>query len=129
MAQLCASCNPSEESVHIQFTEDDNIFKFLIDMTNQANITKELIQRDEKSHIVSFCLLKCLIPNKIAKVKVEEVLDSIERQFVVDYFNRSSGNSALKVGKVEKISNRAVQLRFLNELKIVSEKNPQLKLN
>jgi hypothetical protein len=63
------------------------------------------------------------------KVKVEEVLDSIERHFVVDYFNKSSKNPALKVGKVEKISNRAVQLRFLNELKIVSEKNPQLKLN
>lgn len=70
-----------------------------------------------------------MIPDKIVKVKVEEVLDSIEKQFVVEYFNSSSGNPALQVSKVEKISNRTVQLRFLNELKIVSEKNPQLKFN
>lgn len=70
-----------------------------------------------------------MIPDKIVKVKVEEILDSIEKQFVVEYFNSSSGNPALQVSKVEKISNRTVQLRFLNELKIVSEKNPQLKFN
>ena len=60
--------------------------------------------------------------------KVEEVVDPIQKQFVVDYFMKSCGNPGIVVNKVEKISNRPVQRRFLGELQIIREKNPNIKL-
>ena len=48
---------------------------------------------------------------------------------MVDYFGKSCGNPGLKISKVEKISNRSVQKRFLNELAIIREKNPNLRLD
>ena len=71
-----------------------------------------------------------MIPDKKGpKTKVEEVNDPLVRSFVVDYFEKSCGNPGLKVSKVEKISNRSVQRRFLSELQIIREKNPNLRLD
>ncbi len=74
-------------------------------------------------------MLSCLKPEKTVKSRVEKVLESsIEHKFVVDYFKTTSGNLAIKVANVEKIYNKKVQMRFINELKIVQEKNPHLDL-
>ena len=54
---------------------------------------------------------------------ISEIGNSIEFQFVEYFFNNTIATNE-KIIKVEKIKNRNVQSRFLNELKIIKEKNP-----
>ena len=53
---------------------------------------------------------------------ISEIGNSIEFQFVEYFFNNTIATEE-KIIKVEKIKNRNVQSRFLNELKIIKEKN------
>ena len=53
---------------------------------------------------------------------ISEIGNSIEFQFVEYFFNNTIATNE-KIIKVEKIKNRNVQSRFLNELKIIKEKN------
>ncbi len=54
------------------------------------------IKKDDISIRQSFCLLRNLIPDMKSKekVRVELLGESIERSFVVNYFDRSCGNPA-----------------------------------
>ena len=53
---------------------------------------------------------------------ISEIGNSIEFQFVEYFFNNTIATNE-RIIKVEKIKNRNVQSRFLNELKIIKEKN------
>lgn len=58
---------------------------------------------------------------------INEIGNSIERKFVEYFFNNTIMTQE-RVVKVEKIKNRRVQMRFLNELQIIMAKNPTLPL-
>jgi hypothetical protein len=68
-------------------------------------------------------LLDNLIPSGDASPKLSLVTNELERAFVEFCFESSKLPGNQRVIKVEKVSNRSVQLRFMNELKIVQQKN------
>ena len=106
MTQLCTNCNPAEDEVYIQASDDK---KYIVDSSNPAKLSRELIEKDPNSVNVRYCLLKCLVPDKTGlRTKVEEVIDPLVNSFVTDYFTKSCGNPGLRVTKIEKISNRSV---------------------
>lgn len=68
-------------------------------------------------------MLDNLIPNENVAPKVELVTNELERSFVEYCFETSKLPGNQRVVRIEKVSNRSVQLRFMNELKIVQQKN------
>ena len=62
------------------------------------------------------------MPEMNIEHSISEIGNSIEFQFVEYFFNNTIATDE-KIIKVEKIKNRNVQSRFLNELKIIKEKN------
>ena len=66
---------------------------------------------------------------KNKKPSLLDVPESVEKEFIVDYFNKTSGNAGLKVTRVQRVENSRIQRRFMNELKIIREKNPNLRLD
>jgi hypothetical protein len=62
------------------------------------------------------------VPEMNIEHSISEIGNSIEFQFVEYFFNNTIATEE-KIIKVEKIKNRNVQSRFLNELKIIKEKN------
>jgi hypothetical protein len=62
------------------------------------------------------------VPEMNIEHSISEIGNSIEFQFVEYFFNNTIATNE-KIIKVEKIKNRNVQSRFLNELKIIKEKN------
>lgn len=68
-------------------------------------------------------MLDNLIPSENVAPKVELVTNELERSFVEYCFETSKLPGNQRVVRIEKVSNRSVQLRFMNELKIVQQKN------
>ena len=73
--------------------------------------------------VLQFNLLDNLVPSGNATPKLSLVTNELERSFVEFCFDSSKMPGNHRVIKVEKVSNRSVQLRFMNELKIVQQKN------
>lgn len=82
-------------------------------------VSIEIKKENVTKKVLEFNLLDNLVPSSDSTPKLSVVTNELERSFVEFCFDSSKMPGNQRVIKVEKVSNRSVQLRFMNELKIV----------
>ena len=80
------------------------------------------IENTQKFNI-QFNILSNLIPSDTLQTKIVDVSDQLEWAFIKHCFDETKLSNMNKVTRVQKVINTSVQMRFLNELKIVRQKN------
>ena len=121
ISYLCQNC---QEEAPNSFVLKQRGKSFLVVSDNPEELVSiEITKENVTKKVLQFSLLDNLISSGNETPKLSVVTNELERSFVEFCFDSSKLPGNQRVIKVEKVSNRSVQLRFMNELKIVQQKN------
>lgn len=127
ISYLCQNCQQQAPNSFVLRKAGKN-YLVLFDKLEEL-VSIEISKGNVTNQILQFNLLDNLKPKEGQETKVGLVKNQLERAFVEYCFNSSKLPGNHKIIRVEKVYNRAVQLRFLNELEIVHQNNKQKPLS
>ena len=92
-------------------------------------VSIEISQENVSKRFLKLNLLENLVYDNNSQTRVQLVTHQLERAFVEYCFESSKMPGQEKIIKIEKVQNKSVQRRFMNELVLVQEKNKNKSLD